>query len=60
VVPLDQRTALRIGALGAATGVSDIVDVSVAICARDRGHAIITTDTADLRAIDPSLPLLTP
>jgi hypothetical protein len=56
VVLLDQRTALRIGALGATTGVSDIVDVSVAICARDRGHAIITTDAADLRAIDPHCP----
>lgn len=56
VVPLDQRTALRIGALCAATGISDVVDVSVALCARDRGHAIVTTDAGDLRAIDPSLP----
>lgn len=48
------------GPLGAATGMSDVVDVSVAICARDRGHAVVTTDAADLRAIDPSIPLLTP
>ena len=47
-------------ALCAATGMSDVVDVSVAICARDRGHAVVTTDAADLRAIDPSIPLLTP
>jgi len=60
VVPLDQRSALRIGALCAATGTSDVVDVSVALCARDRGHAVVTTDAADLRAIDPSLPLITP
>ena len=60
VVPLDQRTALRIGAVCAATGVSDVVDVSVALCARDRGHAVVTTDAADLRTIDPSLALITP
>jgi hypothetical protein len=60
VVSLDQRSALRVGALCAATGMSDVVDVSVAICARDRGHAIITTDAADLRAIDSSIPLLAP
>jgi hypothetical protein len=57
---LDQRSALRVGKLCAATGMSDVVDVSVAICARDRGHAVVTTDAADLRAIDPSIPLLTP
>jgi hypothetical protein len=51
---------MRSAALCAATGTSDVVDVSVALCARDRGHAVVTTDAADLRAIDPSLPLITP
>jgi predicted nucleic acid-binding protein len=60
VVNLDQRTALRIGALCAATGISDVADLSVALCARDRGHAVVTTDAADLRAIDPSLALMAP
>lgn len=60
VVNLDQRTALRIGALCAATGISDVADLSVALCARDRGHAVVTTDAADLRAIDPSLTLMAP
>jgi predicted nucleic acid-binding protein len=60
VVPLDQRSALRAGALCAATGTADVVDASVALCARDRGHIVITTDPADLRVLDPSLTVLRP
>ena len=58
VIPLDQRTALRIGARCAISGVSDVIDVSVALCARDHGHPVITSDPGDLRAIDPQLPLI--
>lgn len=60
VVALDQRAALRIGTRCAATGTSDVVDMSVALCARDHRHAVITSDPGDLRAIDPSLSLLAP
>ena len=60
VVPLDQLAAVRAGALGAATGWADVVVGGWGICARDCGHAVVTTDAADLRAIDPSIPLLTP
>jgi predicted nucleic acid-binding protein len=60
VIPLDLRLALRVGAQRAASGVADVVDVSVAKCARDRGHPVITSDPADIRAIDPSLILLLP
>ena len=38
----------------------DIVDVSVAICASDRGHAVITSDPEDIAKIDPSLTLIRP
>jgi hypothetical protein len=41
VVPLDTKTALRVGARCAATKTADIVDVSVVICASDRGHPVI-------------------
>jgi hypothetical protein len=34
--------------------------MSVALCARERGHPVITSDPGDLRAIDPSLSLLIP
>ena len=60
VVPLDQRLALRVGARCAATGISDVVDVSVALCARDRGHPVITSDPEDIRAAEPSLKVLAP
>jgi predicted nucleic acid-binding protein len=60
IVPLDQRQALRVGARCAASGVTDVIDVSVALCARDRGHAVITSDPGDIRAADPSLTVLTP
>jgi predicted nucleic acid-binding protein len=60
VVALDQRQALRIGARCAATGVTDVIDISVALCARDRGHAVVTSDPGDIRAADPSLTVLSP
>jgi len=34
--------------------------VSVALCARDRGHSVITSDPADIAKIDPSLTLIRP
>jgi predicted nucleic acid-binding protein len=60
VVPLDHRQALRVGARCAATGVADVIDVSVALCARDRGHAVVTSDPGDIRAAEPSLLVLAP
>ena len=60
VVSLDRGAALRTGALCAAAGTSDVVDASVAVCAQERGHAVVTTDPGDLRALDPALRLLTP
>jgi hypothetical protein len=36
------------------------VDVSVAICASDRGHPVITSDPDDIAAIDPTLVLVQP
>jgi hypothetical protein len=60
VVALDRLTALRAGKLCAATSASDVVDVSVVLCALDRGHPVITGDPGDLAAIDPDLTLLSP
>jgi len=39
-------------------GTVDIVDASVVICARDRGHAVISGDPEDLTALDSTLPLV--
>jgi hypothetical protein len=60
IIPLDAKTALRVGARCAVTQTADIVDVSVAICASDRGHTVITSDPDDIAAIDPSLTLIRP
>ncbi len=60
VVPLDAKAALRVGARCAATRTADVVDVSVAICASDRRHPVITTDPDDIAAIDPALTLIRP
>ena len=60
IVALDRRQALRVGARCAATGVADVVDISVALCARDRGHRVVSSDPDDIRAADPSLMVLSP
>jgi hypothetical protein len=36
------------------------VDVSVAICASDLRHSVITSDPGDIAAIDPALMLVRP
>jgi predicted nucleic acid-binding protein len=60
VVPLDDLAARTIGVLCGQVSVSDVVDVSVIVCARERGHAVVTSDPEDLRAIDPKITLLQP
>ena len=60
VVALDTKLALRVGATCASTGSTDVVDVSVALCARDRRHPVVTSDPADIAAIDPSLTPIRP
>jgi hypothetical protein len=40
-------------------GVNDVVNAAVVVCARDLGLApVITSDPADLRKLDPVLPLI--
>ena len=58
IVALDAKLALRVGARCASARATDVVDVSVAICARDRGHPVITSDPGDIAAIDPALTLV--
>jgi hypothetical protein len=58
-VALDWEMARAIGIACGWAGVADIVDVSVVVCARQRGDAVVTSDPDDLRHIDPKLELLT-
>jgi predicted nucleic acid-binding protein len=57
-VPLDEPEARAAGVLCGRTGTSDVVDASVVICARARGHAVVTGDPGDLAALDPALRLV--
>lgn len=54
VVPLDDLSARAIGEILAASGTNDVIDASVVLTARLRGHPIVTSDASDLRRLDPS------
>ena len=57
-VALDEAEARAAGALCGRAGTTDVIDASVVICARSRGHAVMTGDAGDLAALDPSLRLI--
>lgn len=50
--------ARTVGIRCAATGHPDVVDVHVALCARERDHAVVTSDPDDIARIDPALQLI--
>lgn len=58
VVALDDRRARDAGQLCGARGTSDVIDASVVLCARARGHHIVTSDPDDLRQLDSTVPLI--
>lgn len=51
IEPLDDRRARAAGQLCGARRTADIVDASVILCAQGRGHRVLTSDPADLRAL---------
>jgi hypothetical protein len=54
---LDDARARAAGQLCGATRTTDVIDASVVLCARARGHAVLTSDPDDLRRLDPGLVL---
>jgi len=52
---LDDRSARSAGQLCGVTHTDDVIDASVVLCARRRGHAVLTSDVDDLRRLDSSL-----
>jgi len=58
VVPLDDQAARDAGQLCGVRRTSDVIDASVVLCARSRGHRIATSDPEDLRRLDPNLLLI--
>jgi len=55
IVPLDDMRARAAGQLCGVTGTQDVVDASVVLCARERGHGVLTSDIEDLVRLDASL-----
>ena len=58
VAVMTPNTARGVGLLCARTGHDDVIDVHVAMCARERGHAVVTSDPGDMSRIDPTLPII--
>jgi predicted nucleic acid-binding protein len=57
-VIIDELTAERAKEIGITIGRtshSDIVDVHVALVAAEQGHAVLTSDDADIAAVNPDL-----
>lgn len=55
VYALDYAVARTLGRMLGQTGTSDPVDAHVALLARERGWPVLSSDAADLLAIDPTL-----
>ncbi len=47
--------ARSVGLICADSGHVDVVDVHVALCARERRHAVVTSDPDDIARVDPTL-----
>ena len=54
VESLDDQRAREAGQLCGARGTADVIDASVVLCARTRGHRIVTSDPEDMRVLDPA------
>jgi predicted nucleic acid-binding protein len=59
VINLGRVDATNVGRLLAASKTSDLTDAHVVICARRAGQPVVTSDPADLHALDPNLRLIT-
>jgi hypothetical protein len=55
---LDDLRARAAGQLCGVTGTTDVIDASVVLCARARGHRIVTSDPDDLARLDPRVELI--
>lgn len=58
LVALNGPDATAVGLLLARTGTADIADAHVVLCAQRAAQAIVTSDPADIRRIDPVVQLV--
>ncbi len=54
VEPLDDERAREAGQICGVRRTPDVIDASVVLCARSRGHRIVTSDPDDIRALGPT------
>lgn len=59
IEPLDDARARAAGQLCGVRGTPDVIDASVVLCARARGHGVLTSDPDDLAHLDGTLRLET-
>lgn len=58
IVRMTPAIARTVGELCAKSGHADVVDVHVVLCARQRRHAIVTSDPDDIARVGPTIPLI--
>ena len=58
IEPLDDLRARAAGQLCGITRTADVIDATVVLCARARGHRIVTSDPDDLARLDPRIDLI--
>ena len=58
IEPLDDLRARAAGQLCGMTRTADVIDATVVLCARARGHRIVTSDPDDLARLDPRIGLI--
>jgi hypothetical protein len=58
IVGLDDHGARAAGQLLGVAGGNDVIDATVVLCARSRGHRIATTDPDDMHRLDPHAELV--
>ena len=58
IEPLDDYAARAAGQLCGTRGPSDVIDASLVLCARRRGHRIATGDVSDIRRLDPAIDIV--
>lgn len=58
IAVMTPNVARSVGLLCARRGHDDVTDVHVVLCARERRHAVITSDPDDISRVDPALPII--
>jgi predicted nucleic acid-binding protein len=58
IEPLDDQRAREAGQLCGLRRTADVIDASVALCARSRGHRVVTSDPAHLCGLDAELEIV--